>query len=265
MRRLCLVLIPLLAVGLLATAVAAGWRTEPQLRGTDEIYYLDLRGLDLQPGESWGQDLAIQHPGLSLISFPYRVDPSGPGRIRLRVETPAGLTIADRLLDLAPTPSIDARSVWFQATFWGPVAKYEEVPVTGAGAATKLKLTFYVPPGSPPVALFWDAVDPLSGDATRYPEGVGPDSLPSRRVAVSTGYGPLTPAPLRFWTYESRVAAVAPPWIPQPAPALLLVAALLLAGRLVWSVAGARPYSPWSGVEAEGSGAGVAERQSPPS
>ena len=251
MIRICRALVGLFALALVVTAVGAAWRPEPVLRGTDEIYYLDIRGLNLQPGEAWGEDLPIQHPDLSVISFPYRVDGGRPAQIRLRVETADGRAIADRLLTLAPTPSIDSRSVWFQATFWGPVARYEEMAITGAPDAGALKLSFYVLPGSPPVALFWDFIDPVTGTAGRYPLGVGPESITTKRVGVATGYGRLTPAPLRLGTYETRVARLSPPWLPQPLPALLLVAGLVLAGGLVRSLATSGPR-PGEDAGAEG-------------
>ncbi len=134
------------------------------------------------------------------------------------------------------------------------------MPLTGVGAEETLKISFYVPPGSPAVALFWDAVDPLSGRAIPYPNRAGPESTPSRRVAVATGYGLRKPALLRLGTIESRVASLAPPWLPQPLPSLLAVAGLLLGAALVAAIAAAGPYSA-EDAEAEGGRQELAPKQ----
>lgn len=246
---------PLVALGLLATvlvALAAGsaWRPEPALRGTDEVFYLGIRGLDLQPGESWTEPVPVQHPGLSWVAFPYRIDGAGPGRIHLRLESNGGELVLDRHLRLAPTPAIDAPSVWFEATFWGPVARFVELRVTPPAQARELRLTVEVERGSPPVALFWNAVDPTT-DPVRlvsFAGGSGPESTSLRRFAVTTGYGPVAPAPLRLGTLLDRIGRVAPPWLPSPLPGLLALAALVLGLMVVAAIGAAEPYSP-DGVE----------------
>lgn len=232
----------LVAAVLAAVAVASAQRPEPAVRGVDEVFYTDLRGFPVQPGAAWTQRVPVQDPGLSWLRIPYRLDLGRPGLLRVTVAAPDGRVLADGSHELAPTPGIDSLETWLQATFWGPVARYLELPVPATSGAPYVDVTVTVPSGSRPVSLWWSYVDPETGLAAKFPAGVDVTTTPARRLAVETGYGEVRPALAQAPLMESRVARLAPPWLPQPAPWLLL--ALTIAGGVAlaaWCAAGAAP------------------------
>jgi len=229
-RRAGVAVVILVAAVLAAVAVASAQRPEPSVRGVDEVYYTDVRGFPFQPDSSWTQRVTLQDPDLSWLRVPYRLDVGNPGSLDVTVRTPDGRLVANGSHSLPPTPAIDGWETWLQATFWGPVARYLEIPVSNPGRAPWVEVTVTVPPGSHPVSLFWNYIDPATGQPARFPDGVDVTSTPARRLAVETGYGPVRPALAQAPLMESRVARLAPPWLPQPAPWLLL--ALTLGGGI---------------------------------
>lgn len=215
----------LVAAVLAAVAVTSAQRPEPSVRGVDEVYYTDVRGFPFQPGSSWTQRVPVQDSGLSWLRIPYRLDLGNPGSLDVTVQTPDG-PVSRGTYALAPTPPIDSLETWLQATFWGPVARYLEIPVSNPGQARWVEVTVTIPAASRPVSLFWTYVGPATGEQARFPDGVDVTSIPNRKLAVETGYGEVRPALAQAPLMESRVARLAPPWLPQPAPWLLLVLAL---------------------------------------
>ena len=222
------------AVLVLAGFATVAWlHAEPAARGFDEIWYEQLHGQVIRPGEAVTQPVRVQAPGLTRVAFLYSYTGTGEAPVDVTVRS-AGAVLGHSRLGLRPTLTVGDREAWwsYQTTgdaapnTWQTLARFQEVPVRGPAAGTAT-VTLAVPKAGRPLLLYWN------------PSGA------SRRYAIRTEYGPVRPALLAAPTFVRRMAGYGSPWLPAPALWLLIALVIGLFGALTWKVAGVpAPHGP---------------------
>ncbi len=236
MRRVLCGLGPaLMMAAVLAVAALALAKVEPPLRGEDEIRFLGVRALSAPAGALFTRPLLLQNRDATLLDFPYRVEGGRPARVRVRVVGPDGRLLHDAEHNLPPSQRLDAPRTWFEVSFWGPLARFEPVPLTGGEGPGPASVSIQVAPGSPPVDLYFDPLD-LLGRPTDYAAGQSPETVQDRRLAVRSFYGRPQPMIAQAPLIWSRLAALAPPWLAGPGPALLTALLLGLGAASAWAL-----------------------------
>jgi hypothetical protein len=240
-------------VGVVGVAVFAGLVAIPLAapvygdRGRDETFYLTIHPLPVGSGASITQPVPLQRPDASAIEVPYRWLGIEPARVKETLMTTGGSTIFERTEPfpnsrgprlLQPTSN---GSVWQNLT-----ATLKTIAVPAGLPATVVLILTRV--DSYPATLFlfasYTVTPPTSADV-----GSQPDKRPTiierqgEVLDLETEYGALQPAVVKVPKYVSRIASIAPPWIPTSIFILLFTVAVLIA-LFLFALAALTPSLP---------------------
>jgi hypothetical protein len=227
------------ALTLLTAGVLVGialFQRQPPLTGEDEIAYTYAQSLQLAPGATFTQVVQVQDRDLSQAQFLYQLDPPRDGVVHVEWASSDGAVFDRSTLRLPPTPPDGSRRIWFEATFWGPVAYWATIPVQHPPAPGPVELRLTVDPASPPLRVWTNAFDG-EGNPAPFPPGTSPATATSVRIAVRTRYGQPQPLLLEIPTIAARMAVLAPAWERGAVPAILLVLLVAAAVAVTFAVA----------------------------
>ena len=201
-------------------------------RGRDETFYLSVHELPVQPGGMVTQPIPLQRSDPAAVELPYRWLGAQPALVDVRLSNADGSVVSERQ-ELFPNsrgskvlqPTGNG-SVWqdLQAAF-----KAVTLPSGLAGEVT-LSLTRVDQLNGTFVLFASDAASAAAGvDVGTQPDKRPPIAgRPTEVLDLETEYGSMSPALAKVPTYVSRIASIAPPWIPAPIFILLFVGAVLV-------------------------------------
>lgn len=221
-----------IAITVGATIFAATRYMEPQLQGSDEVNYVNLRPITLQPGQYVRQPVDVQATNLSRISFLYSFQGQGLELVHVMIQS-AGQIVTDRDVTVAQSLSDQSPATWWIGSQWDSEARFQPVPV-GGPVEGQVVLTITVPASSQPLGLWWS---PPGKEQPHLLLGPPDQDTPGKRIAIRTEYGPVRPTITKLPTFIDRVSRYGAPWLPATCLWTLMVLAFLVAGDLVWLVA----------------------------
>jgi hypothetical protein len=232
----------LIFAGIVAAALASPVYAD---RGRDEAFYLTIHELPVAPGAKVTQPVPLQRPDASAIEVPYRWLNAEPAIVQVRLVSATGATMSDR----QEAFSFSRGSKLLQPTGNGTVwqdqqAAFKTIALpSGLSGTVVLSMTRVDQTGGTLILFASDTVPSQSNAGL----GTQPDKRPpiverpSEVLDVETEYGALQPAVVKVPKYLSRIASIAPPWIPAPIFVLLFIAAFLIALYLFTLVALTQP------------------------
>jgi hypothetical protein len=201
-------------------------------RGRGEIDLTSIHEVPVGPGGVVTQPVPLERPAPVAIDLPYQWLGSSPARIEVRVERADGAVLADttETLDNSRAP------LWLEpvadGSYWqGERAALHSLQIpSGAAGTIVLHLTRLDQEAGPLILFASDLPSPQSSPSR--PPMV---ERPHEYLDLVTEYGAPRTAFAKGPTFVSRVQSLAPPWLPFPAPELLL-AAMVVLGIVVYTM-----------------------------